>query len=110
MRQYVIDDLRFDDCEKLKALLDETCGNSGIDGIYWKEIDEYVLSPDQAAHKDCQPFYFALELEETKISAEFLVRSRNNMRCTCMGLATESQRNWIINYVERILSDSGIIN
>ena len=110
MRLYVVDDLRFEDHEKLKSVLDETYGNSGIAGIYWVRIDEDVLTPDQAMHKDCQPFYFAVELELTKISAELLVRSRKNMRCPCMGIATEKQRNRIICFVEKILSDNGIIN
>lgn len=110
MRQYVVDDLRCSDYEKLKSLLDNTYGNSGIDGIYWIEIAADALTPVQALHNDCKPYYFAVELNENKISAEFLVRSKNNMRCPCMGLATESQRNWIINFVELFLSETGIIN
>ena len=110
MRQYVVDDLRYSDYEKLKSILDNTYGNSGVDGIYWIEIAADVLTPVQASHNDCKPYYFAVELDEDKISAEFLVRSRNNMRCPCMGLATGTQLNWIINFVELLLSETGIIN
>lgn len=110
MRQYVVDDLRYSDYEKLKSLLDNTYGNSGIDGIYWIEIAADVLTPVQASHNDCKPYYFVVDLSENKISAEFLVRSRNNMRCPCMGLATQSQRNRIISFVELFLSETGTIN
>lgn len=110
MRQYVIDDIRFEDYEKIGRLLDETCGNSGIDGIYWIPIATDVLTPVQKSHMECQPYYFAIELHQDRISAELLVLSRKNMRCHCMGIATEIQRNWIIDFVEKIMSDSGIIN
>jgi hypothetical protein len=110
MRQYVIDDIRTEDYEKLKKLLDETVGNSGVEGIYWIQMPVDVLTPVQESHLECQPYYFAIELATDRISAELLVLSRQNMRCPCMGIATEKQRNRIIDFVEKLLSDSEIIN
>ena len=110
MRLYVVDDLRLSDFEKLKNLLDNTYGNSGIDGIYWIEIASDSLNEIQVSHDACKPYYFVIELEENRISAEFLVRSRNNMRCHCMGLADESQRDFIIDSVEQLLKEAAIIN
>ena len=44
MKQYVIDEIRLQDCAKIKAYLDETFGDSGIDGLYWLPVEDAMLS------------------------------------------------------------------
>ena len=56
----------------------------------------------QAEHKECQPFYFALDIEPNVVSCELLVRSRSTIKCNCTNYATESQRNWIIQFADSI--------
>lgn len=103
MKQYVIDELRFPDFEKIKAHLDENHVSSEVDQLYWIALDDEILTPVQVAHKECYPFYFAADLETDRISFEFLIRTKNRVRCGCMGYATEAQRNWIIQTVDVML-------
>ena len=77
MKQYVVDELRPGDHEKLKAYLDENLGRAGLDGLYWKPIDTPLLTEIQAAHANCAPFYVALVLMPESLSCELLVRTRN---------------------------------
>lgn len=102
MKQYVIDELRPADYEKIRAYLDENLDASSVDGIYWIPLDQDILSNIQAEHIECQPFYFAINLEPTVMACELLVRSKNTIRCDCIGYATEKQRNWFILVVDAI--------
>ena len=102
MKQYVIDELRPADYEKIRAYLDENLDASSVDGIYWIPLDQDILSNVQAEHIECQPFYFAINLEPTVMACELLVRSKNTIRCDCIGYATEKQRNWFILVVDAI--------
>jgi hypothetical protein len=83
MKQYVIDELRPADYEKIKAYLDENLDASGVDGIYWMPLDQ-------------------INLEPTVMACELLVRSKNTIRCNCIGYATEKQHNWFIQIVDDI--------
>ena len=109
MKQYVVDELRPGDHEKLKAYLDENLAYAGLDGLYWKPIDITVLTDTQAAHTQCAPFYVALVLTPESLSCELLVRTRNRMRCDCMGYATTEQRDWIIGWLDGVFNQLGII-
>jgi hypothetical protein len=50
----------------------------------------------------------AVELEETRLSIELLVRTRNRIRCNCIAYATPEQRNWLIRRVDDMLEQLGI--
>lgn len=108
MKQYVIDGLRLGDYQKLKEYLDRHTEVAGIGGIYWLELEESLLTPEQAAHADCRPHVFALMLEETYLACELLVRIKKNIRCDCMAYATKAQRDWLIDQTEAILEKLGI--
>ena len=43
MKQYVIDELRPADFEKIKAHLDENFDSSTIQGIFWISLDKEIL-------------------------------------------------------------------
>ncbi|MFH2045376.1 MAG: hypothetical protein ABIK92_09530 [Pseudomonadota bacterium] len=104
MKQYVIDELRHNDYEKIKTYLGENLEPSDIYGIYWLPIDNNFLAKEQAAHINCQPFFFIISLEEKLISIELLVRTRNRVSCNCIDYATEKQRNWLIGYIDDMLN------
>jgi hypothetical protein len=108
MKQYVIDGLRPQDYDRLKAYLDEHVPAAGIVGIYWLPLDESVLSPVQIDHCDCGPHVVALKLEQNFLACELLVRTRKHMRCDCMAYATEDQRNWLIDQADAILEKLAI--
>jgi len=109
MKQYLIDELRPQDYETIKAYLDECYGSPDIGGIYWVPLAEGILSPVQEAHSDCHPFCFAMELEAHQLSCELLVRTRHKVRCDCIRYATTDQRNWFIDLVDGILEQLKII-
>ena len=109
MKQYVIDEIRFQDYEKIKAHLDETFGGSGVDGLYWVPVEEAMLSGVQQAHTACAPFFMALELGPDRLAGELLVRTRNGVRCDCIHYADERQRNWLVLTVDAIFEKLEII-
>ncbi len=104
MKQYVIDQLRFEDFDRLKSHLEDHFQGSTIEGIYWIPLTEEILSPIQAEHQECKPFYFALELvAPDRLSCELLVRTQSRMRCACIRYATKEQRSWLTDTVDAIL-------
>lgn len=109
MKQYVIDEIRYQDYEKIKNFLDDTLGESGVDGMYWLPVETEMLSKIQKAHESCAPFFMSLELEESRLSGELLVRTRNRVRCDCIHYATERQRDWLIRQVDAIFEKLEII-
>jgi hypothetical protein len=105
MKQYVIDELRQKDYELIKAYMEEKFLSSDVDGIYWIRLDWMILTKVQRDHTDCQPFYFAVNLEPDAITFEMLIRTQNRMRCSCMGYATDIQRNWLIRLADAVFDE-----
>jgi hypothetical protein len=54
MKQYVIDELRPKDYEMVKAFMDENFGSSNVDGVYWIQLDQNILTQVQKEHTECQ--------------------------------------------------------
>ncbi len=102
MRQYVIDEVKPQDCGRIKKYLDSHFEQSTMTGLYWIPIDNEILNDIQKQHTDCQPFYFAVELLPDRLVCELLVRTKSRMRCNCMGIANENQRNWFIAFADSI--------
>ena len=103
MKQYIIDELRYNDHEKIKLYLTENLGTSEVDGIYWLPLDKRLLTDEQASHTECLPLFFVIDLRPERISCELLVRTKNRIKCACIGYATEKQRNWLIRYADDML-------
>jgi hypothetical protein len=102
MRVYLTDGLRLNDYKKLKAYLDEHLESSPLGGIYWLKLDKQILTDIQKEHINCHPHVFALMLEETKLSSEFLIRIKKKVQCDCMAYATMKQRIWLMEQVDAI--------
>lgn len=109
MKQYVIDELRYQDYEKIKAHFDDAFAGSDLEGIYWLPLEPKLLSKLQAEHTSCMPFYFALDLSPDRLCCELLVRTQNRVRCNCIAYANETQRNWVIKTLDAILEKLEII-
>jgi hypothetical protein len=103
MKQYLIDELRLEDHEKIKAYLDEHIKTSPMAGLYWILLEKDLLTGIQAAHPDCGPHYFALELHEDRLACELLVRAEQSIRCNCICYASKEQRDGLIEYIDAIL-------
>ncbi len=108
MKQYVIDELTEESCDRLRQYLDERFGESGVDGLYWLPIPEEELGPEQARHHECKPFCFAAELLPGHIVFELLVRTRNRMHCNCMAHANTRQSIWLMAAMDAIFEQLGI--
>ena len=109
MKQYVIDELRPADHQKVRKYLDEHFGPPEMGNIYWIPLDASLYDIDQARHSDCHPLFLAIHLEPSSIIGELLVRTKNRIRCDCIRYANESQMNWFVCFVESILSRLSII-
>jgi hypothetical protein len=108
MKQYIIDQLRESDYEEIKQYLNENAKAAAIEGIYWVDLPKELYSSIQKEHIQCQPFYFAVNLNRTFVGFEFLIRSHTALRCACIGYATKSQRDFIIDFADTILDQLGI--
>ncbi len=108
MKQYVIDELKPDEHERLQGRLNACCGPAELEGVYWLSLDASLYTETQAAHRDCQPFYAAIRLRPKSIAIEFLIRTRNRIRCDCMAYATAEQKAWLIQSLDDMLGQSGI--
>jgi hypothetical protein len=108
MKSYVIDELRYPDYEALKTYLDENLEPSGVDGLYWLELGEALLTDLQKAHTECRPLYFAIALSFDHLSCELLVRTRQILRCDCMTYATQAQRNWLVDWADEMFHKLGL--
>ena len=110
MKQYVFDELRRGDQQKLKAYLDEKFQEPPIDGIYWLKIPVRHLSSTQCQHEACQPFYFALELRQGALWVELLLRSKTRIRCDCITYASADQQRWLVDRIYAMLAAMEIQN
>jgi hypothetical protein len=67
-----------------------------------------LLTEAQLAHGECRPHYLTVELEPERMCCELLVRTRNRVKCSCMGYATDQQRNWFIGMIDAVLEKLSI--
>jgi hypothetical protein len=109
MRQYLVDELRPIDFEKLEAYMDKYHGPCQVKGLYWVALEEDLLDDVQKVHKDCRPFCFAVELRPTAIVFELLIRTRNRMRCDCIRYANSAQRERIFQFADSIFKTVKIL-
>ena len=109
MRQYRIDELRPGEYEKIKSYMDERFGSSALDDLYWVPLDESLLDDVQRTHTDCQPFYFAVELQQKSVSFELLIRAKNRVRCACIHYANWEQTTSIIGFADNMFESLGIM-
>ena len=109
MRQYRIDELRPKQYEQIRDYLDAHYGPSHMEGLYWIPLEEDLLDEVQAAHHDCRPFWFALELRPHSVSVELLVRTRNRVRCDCIRYANAAQRESIIRFADTMFETLKIL-
>ncbi len=110
MKQYVIDELRPQDQEKIKVYLDEYFGPADMGDIYWIPLDPDLYDQKQSSHEECHPLYFAVQLSLASFVVELLVRTKNSIRCDCIQYATKDQLLWLISSVDAIFEKLDIIS
>lgn len=105
MRQYVLDEISRSDIPRVRDYLNEHAQAARLEEIWWVDLPEDLLSPEQFSHQDCRPFRFAVELGDNFVRFEFLIRSQQTMRCTCIGYTTRVQRDFIMAFADRMIED-----
>jgi len=106
MRQYVLDEIDREDIARVREWLSARADLSGVDDLYWVNLQPDMLSQTQFAHGECQPHCFAVEVGDGFVKFELLIRSRINYRCRdCQVYATEKQRRFILEFADRLVAD-----
>ena len=108
MRQYVIDELSALERDNLDSYLKRTLKPGPMLGIYWFVLPDDLLSQAQQGHDSCGPFYLAVELTDSRLCFEFLVRSTTNLHCSCIAHATPVQRQFILDFIDKMLIEEMI--
>jgi len=103
MKQYVIDQLRWNDYEGVKGYLDARGQKTAMEGVYWIGLPESLYTTVQNEHPRCHPYYFAVNLSFDRVDFELLIRSRQIMRCDCIAYAVPEQRDYIIGFADEML-------
>jgi hypothetical protein len=108
MRQLLIDDLSREEQANIENYLKRTVKQGGIAGMYWLAVPDDLLGAAQQDHQECGPFHFGIELAEYSVTFELLVRSESNLHCTCISYATDAQREFLLKFVDRMISEEQI--
>jgi hypothetical protein len=108
MQQILINEMSADEVRKSKDFLAANSRGGAIDGLYWLMIPEALLATAQAGHEACGPFAFAIEAGDDFVSFELLVRSESNLHCSCTSYATPHQRDFLLTFMDRLVSEQGL--
>jgi len=108
MRQLLINELNREEAEKIKEFLKAQSRAGGVEGLFWLAIPETLLGEAQKGHEQCGPFSFAIECGEDFVSFELLVRSAANLHCSCTCYPTTSQRDFLLDFMDRMVVEQGV--
>ncbi len=108
MRQFVVDELSREERDNLESYLKRSLKPGGMEGMFWLAVPDDLLAEAQQGHEACGPFFFGIELGRNTLIAEFLVRSESNLHCSCISYATSAQRQFLLNFLDRMLAEERI--
>jgi hypothetical protein len=108
MRQLVIDELSPMEHDNIDSYLKRTVQQGPMVGLYWLALPPDLLSDAQLGHEDHGPFYFAIELTRDGVKFELLVRSQSNLHCTCIAHANPAQRQFMLDFIDRMVEEEMI--
>ncbi|WP_136795360.1 hypothetical protein [Desulfosediminicola ganghwensis] len=108
MRQFVIDELSPMERDNIDSYLKRTLTAGPMIGLYWIVLTPDLLSEAQQGHEDHGPFYLAVEVEQYRVRFELLVRSHSNLHCSCIAHATPIQRQFVLDYIDRMVQEEMI--
>lgn len=105
MKQYVIDQLRESDYDNILDFLQKNAEASEFGDVFWVNLPPELYNDVQREHEKCKPFCFAVSLSLKQASFEMLIRSRQILRCNCIAFANAKQRDYIIDFADRMLDE-----
>lgn len=108
MRQLMIDQLSREELQNLENYCKRNLRPGPMEGLFWLELPPEFWGSAQQGHAECAPFFFAVELPENKLVCELLVRSSANLHCSCISYADPAQRNFLLDFFDRMLAEEKI--
>jgi hypothetical protein len=108
MRQFVIDELSPMERDNIDSYLKRTIKQGPMIGLYWIELPSDLHSAAQQGHEEHGPFYLAVEVTNSSVKFELLVRSRYNLHCSCIAHATVMQRQFLLDFIDRMVTEEMI--
>lgn len=108
MRQIVIDELSPMERDNIDSYLKRALKRGPMIGLYWMELPSDLLSAAQQGHEEHGPFYLAVEITSSSVRFELLVRSNSHLHCTCIAHASPMQRQFVLDFIDRMVSEEMI--
>ncbi len=109
MRSYMIEELSPEALQRAAKRFKDLEMDGVLEGVYWLAIPETLLTEEQQSHgPDCGPHCVAIEVDETWIKMELLVRCRQVMRCSCIAYCTPPQRAFVMDWLDDTLKSLDI--
>lgn len=106
MRAYLVDELDSQTVKHIGERLTELGFASGMEKLYWLPLEENLLTPVQKEHAEkCGPHCMALELLDSGVRLELLVRARNIMRCECVTYTTPEAERVMIERLDQLVAE-----
>lgn len=103
MRQIVIDELSPMERDNIDSFLKRTLTRGPMIGLYWIVLPADLYSEAQQGHEEHGPFYLGVEVENESVRFELLVRSQSNLHCTCIAHASPVQRQFVLDFIDRMV-------
>ncbi|MFV0436547.1 MAG: hypothetical protein ACK5PS_04035 [Desulfopila sp.] len=108
MRQIVIDELSPQERDNIDSYLKRTLSAGPMIGLYWLTLPADLYAPAQQGHEDHGPFHLAVEVEQSQVRFELLVRSRSHLHCSCIAHASSDQRQFLLDFIDQMLKEEMI--
>ncbi len=105
MRQFVVDELSPMEHDNIDSYLKRTLKQGPMVGFYWLELPKGLLGEAQQGHEEHGPFYLAVDLSNTSVKFELLVRSETNLHCSCIAHASPAQRQFVLDFADQMLQE-----
>ena len=105
MRSFYIDELSEEDLINIRLLFEKKALSSQIEDIWWVEIPLDLLTVSQRKHQYLRPFVFTVELGDSWLKVEFLIRSLKTLNREWQAFCTPKQRQYILSFVDKLIDD-----
>lgn len=89
--------------DNIDSYLKRTLSQGPMIGLYWIVLTPDLMSEAQQGHEEHGPFYLAVEVEESLVRFELLVRSQSNLHCSCIAHASTAQRQFVLDYIDTMV-------
>ncbi len=108
MRQIVIDELSPMERDNIDSYLKRSLKQGAMAGLYWLELPPNLLSESQLGHENHGPFFLGVDLGNHSVKFELLIRSQSNLHCSCIAYASNSQRQFVFDFIDKMVKEEMI--